>query len=122
MPKCTSCFNEVDGRSAKSCLNCEKPLHEECSIKFGGELFCDVCFTVKDERKNQIDFELPEFVRRSHIETYRACPQKFYQEVIKGNEMPDNEYTRVGSDVHEVIEEIIEKGISYEEALQVNDE
>lgn len=109
MAQCKSCFTPVDGRSVATCSECNSPLHKDCTINFGGVVFCDVCFTVAEEKpKSKFgDFKLPDFIRRTHIETYRSCPQKFYQEVIMGNEMPPNEYTQVGSDLHELFEQAI---------------
>jgi hypothetical protein len=109
MGQCKNCFTPVDGRSSVKCSECTQPLHKECAISFGGALFCDVCFTVREEKpKSKFgEFTLPEHIRRTHIETYRSCPYKFYLEVLKDNPMPPNEYTQVGQDVHEVIEKYI---------------
>jgi len=113
---CKSCFTPVDGRSAVSCSECQALLHKECAIKVDSTFSCDVCFTVATEKpKSKFgEFTLPEHVRRTHIETYRNCPYKFYLEVIKGNEMPPNEYTQVGSDLHILFEEAIANYISIE--------
>lgn len=103
---CKSCFTSVDKRSAVKCTECSSLIHKECVITFGGASLCDVCFTVQEEKpKSKFgDFELPEFIRRTYIETYRKCPYKFYQEVIQGHKMPPNCYTQVGSDLHELFE------------------
>ena len=42
---------------------------------------------------------IPDVIRRSHIETYRSCPYKFYMEVIKGMEQGDTIYTKMGTDL-----------------------
>lgn len=111
MAQCKSCFTVIDGRSVATCSECNSPLHKDCVINFGGVVFCDVCFTVGKEKPKQKygEFALPEFIRRTHIETYRSCAYKFYQEVILGNEMPPNEYTQVGSDLHELFERAIKE-------------
>lgn len=107
MATCTTCFTEVDGRSAQKCSDCNRELHAECAIEFDGATFCDVCFTVKSAEPKDIfgEVTLPEVIRRTHIETYRTCPFKFYNEVLKDNPMPNNIYTLVGSDLHELFEE-----------------
>jgi CRISPR/Cas system-associated exonuclease Cas4 (RecB family) len=119
MATCKSCFGQIDGRSVKTCSECDGTLHKDCVITFGGVHLCDVCFTVAEEKSNSSqlgEFELPDQIRRTHIETYRSCPHKFYLEVIKGNKMPQNEYTQVGSDVHEVIEAELHEGIGLSQA------
>ena len=124
MAQCKTCFTHVDGRKAIRCATCNGVLHEGCAISFGGADLCDVCFTVAEEepKSKYGDFELPAFVRRTHIETYRSCPYKFYQEVIKGNAMPPNEYTQVGIDVHNLIEKAITDGLPYEDCMAMIDE
>lgn len=119
---CKSCQVEIGDSAFVSCETCEAPMHEDCVISFGGASLCDICFTIAEETPNKFgDFELPEFVRRTHIETYRACPYKFYQEVIKGHEMPPNEYTQVGSDVHEIIEKaLVDRAYTIDDALHDN--
>lgn len=119
MAQCKQCFGSIDGRTTPiTCAECNTPMHKDCAISYGGASFCDVCFTVAQQKpKNPFtDFELPEFVRRTHIETYKACEYKFYQEVIKGHEMPPNEYTQVGQDVHNIIEDAIKNELSYADA------
>lgn len=118
MAQCKSCFLEVEKRQSDTCEECNATLHKECVINFGGVSLCDVCFTVAEETpKSKFgEFELPLFIRRTHIETYRSCPYKFYQEVIKGNAMPANEYTQVGQDVHEAIELVLRDGMREEDA------
>jgi len=96
-------------------------MHKDCTINYGGADYCDVCFTVAQEKPKSKygEFELPEFIRRTHIETYRDCAYKFYQEVINGHTMPQNEYTQVGSDVHEIIEDALKGKIGYAEAMSM---
>ncbi len=103
---CTSCFKPIkDGRSAIRCSVCNKPLHKECVIK---EViyYCDNCYTVKEEEKNTptSNIIIPDVIRRSHIETYRSCPYKFYLEIIKGLPIPPTIYTQLGIDLHELFD------------------
>lgn len=113
MTNCKSCFLPIDGQKA-TCSECKASLHVGCVINTGGVSLCDVCFTVTTEKpKSKFgEFELPDSIRRTHIETYRKCPYKFYLEVIKGNEQPPNEYTQVGSDLHELFEEAVKNPLA----------
>ena len=62
--------------------------------------------------KKELDFKIPEVIRRSYIETYKQCPYKFYQSVIKGNEMPFSIYIILGIDLHDLFDKA-EKDFSY---------
>lgn len=106
MKECKNCFTTVDLRSAVKCSICNSLLHKDCAIKKDGTFFCDVCYTDKKDKPSysNIDFKIPEVIRRSHIETYLACPYKFYMEVIKGIKQPDTIYTLLGRDLHEQFE------------------
>lgn len=105
---CTNCFQPIsDGRKAVRCTTCNKPLHKECAINENNNIYCDVCYTIKTEENNQsanTDIIIPDVIRRSHIETYRACPYKFYLEVIKGITPPPTIYTQLGIDLHELFD------------------
>lgn len=105
---CNNCQTHIkDLRKAVNCSSCNKPLHKECAIKDGGTFFCDVCYTVKGETQfEQITKELviPDVIRRSYIQTYKDCPYKFYMEVIKGIQEPQNIYAKLGNDLHELFE------------------
>ncbi len=105
---CTNCFQSIrDGRKAVRCTTCNKPLHKECAINENNNIYCDVCYTVKTEENNQsanTDIIIPDVIRRTHIETYRACPYKFYLEVIKGIPIPPTIYTQIGIDLHELFD------------------
>lgn len=107
---CKSCQAKLDMRSAVQCSKCEGKMHSDCVIRYGGAVLCDICFSVEQEEPESKfgDFVMPEFIRRTHIETYRTCPYKFYLEVLKDNPMPPNCYTQVGSDLHELFEEVLE--------------
>lgn len=106
---CPNCFAPVDGRSSVECNECHAYMHKECAIAIDGVLYCDTCFVVATEKpKSKFgEFTLPDQIRRTYIETYRKCPYKFYLEVLKGHTMPANEYTQIGSDLHELFEDAI---------------
>lgn len=105
---CKSCnFPIGEKDSKKACSVCNGTTHSFCLITEDGIEYCDHCFILKDQEKDKVTFDVPEEVRRTHIETYRSCPRKFYLEVIQDNKMPDNPYTRVGSDLHELFEKAI---------------
>jgi RecB family exonuclease len=55
----------------------------------------------KSEEKEIV---LPDVIRRSYIDTYEACPYKFYLEVVKRLEPPETIYTALGSDLHELFD------------------
>lgn len=66
-----------------------------------------MCYVNGVEEKRPYEFEVPTEIRRTHIETYRKCPNKFKLEVLEGNEQPPRTYTQVGIDLHEVFEKAV---------------
>ena len=107
MTWCKNCFGSVDMRRDTKCATCNSPLHKECAIKEDGASFCDVCYTVKEETKEKVNFEIPDVIRRTYIETYRTCPHKFFKEVIEGHTTPPTCYTQIGVDLHKLFEKAI---------------
>lgn len=102
---CANCFSPIaDRRKETRCSSCSKPLHKDCAINDGGT-FCDVCYTVREEEPMaHIEFEMPESIRRSYIETYEECPYKFLKQVIEKNEAKPTCYTQVGIDLHQLFD------------------
>lgn len=102
---CNSCFTQVT-EPFITCDVCGKGLHVECAINDNGTSYCDTCYLEKDVNKQVESYtgKVPEVIRRSYIEVYKACPHKFYMSVIKGNEMPENIYTKLGIDLHDMFE------------------
>lgn len=105
MAQCKNCFSLT--REQTTCAQCESPLHKDCAIKEDGAFFCDLCYTLKEEQPKVIEWELPEHIRRTYIETYRSCPFKFLKEVLEGNQQPATCYTQIGIDLHELFEKAI---------------
>ena len=108
MEKCIDCGEEITIMNKAMCVKCEKIICETCAL--GGKFKCKEC-----NGENTSKFNL-DFIRRSHIETYKSCPYAFYLEVIKGMEVPMNIYAQVGIDLHDAYDlhqkgEIDEQGV-----------
>lgn len=105
---CKNCFNEIiDARKEVKCTICNSHLHKDCSIKEDNKFFCDNCYTVKlEDKPNDLNYEVPEIIRRSYIETYKSCPYKFLLEIIKGIKDEDDNsiYAKIGIDLHKLFE------------------
>lgn len=104
METCKNCFSPIeDMRKETHCQTCNATLHRGCAINDGGT-FCDVCYTVKEEDVIKADTSIiiPDVIRRSYIELYRACPYAFYLEVIKGIASTQSCFATLGSDLHEL--------------------
>ena len=101
MECCKNCNTDMITQEVY-CKSCGKPLHNECAIKDGGTFSCDVCYTLGCEKsaEEKTTFVVPPIIRRSYIELYKACPFKFYNEVIKGITQPHNIYAQLGIDLH----------------------
>ena len=99
-----------------ACSACDKPLHSHCRIKEDDTFYCDTCYTEKDIKREVIEFEIPEVIRRTYIETYRSCPHKFLQEVINGNHQGATCYTQIGIDLHDLFEKgLVERHYTIEQ-------
>lgn len=106
--ECRNCFLHIeDMRKETKCSICNSPIHKDCAIKENNTFFCDVCYTVKSEDTIKISDSIiiPDTIRRSYIETYKACPYKFYLEVIKGIEEKESTiYAQIGIDLHNLFD------------------
>lgn len=104
--QCRNCLLQIDdARKEVKCCVCNSPLHRDCSIKENNKHYCDMCFTLKQEEKPIISFDIPDVIRRSYIEDYKSCPYKFYLTVIKGiTDKSETIYNRLGIDLHELFE------------------
>ena len=100
--KCNSCLFPISEKDKKvECGSCGKHTHSFCLLPKGDLMVCDVCLNKPVEKTI---LQLPEKIRRTYIELYRACPNKFKLEVIEGNKQPPRPYTQVGIDLHEIFE------------------
>lgn len=88
-------------------MMCEGALHKDCAIKEDGKHYCDGCYTIMLQTPKKVEYEIPEHIRRTYIETYRTCPYKFLKEVLEGNAQPPTCYTQVGIDLHELFEKAL---------------
>ncbi len=104
MTSCKNCSSPVDEKEQIHCTTCNATLHKECAIKEDGNFYCDVCYTVKGEEKQEYNVEVPEVIRRSYIELYRTCPYAFYLNVIKGLDTTISSYAQIGIDLHTLFE------------------
>lgn|GEM_PF-3125301 len=96
---CINCFLDIeDMRKETRCTTCNKPIHKDCAIKG----FCDTCYTASKKPTTLPVEKIPDVIRRSHIETYRTCPFKFYMQVFKGIKEEMNPYQQIGIDLHEI--------------------
>lgn len=108
--KCNSCFSPVKEEQERAyCGVCKKVLHKECSVNEEGKTYCDRCYSDKDTVTEKID--VPDILRRSYIQTYKDCPYKFYNQVIKGIEGEMPIHAQVGIDLHDLFEQVSKKEI-----------
>jgi hypothetical protein len=105
---CKSCnFPINEGETVKECEQCGGTTHSFCLLNNDGVRVCDVCMMTSAEKPKRADFVLPDHIRRTYIETYRKCPNKFKLEVLDGHKSPPNKYTQVGIDLHELFEKAV---------------
>lgn len=105
---CINCFGDIpDLRKETKCTQCNSPIHKDCAIIEDSLSYCDTCYTSKDSAPKVVEWVLPEYIRRTYIETYRSCPHKFFLEVLKGHEAPPTCYTQIGIDLHELFDKAI---------------
>lgn len=108
MDYCNSCSFPISADESKRvCDKCKKVTHSFCTIAGENERLCDPCYNESVENSNQSKYTLPEVIRRTYIELYRKCPNKFKWEVLEENPQPDNPYTRVGIELHDLFEKAI---------------
>lgn len=98
---CKQCGTKLDWSNSTLCCKCGVPLCEDCALK--NNYKCEKC---SDKAK----IVLPDVIRRSHIEDYKACPYYFKLEVIDGHEPSQHVLARLGSDLHELYEKV-QKGV-----------
>lgn len=79
-------------------------MHVTCSTNVNNHFYCDHCMLSVKKTADTAELVLPDEIRRSHLELYRSCPYSFFLEVIKGLGNVETIYTRLGQDVHTIIE------------------
>lgn len=116
---CANCFVDMKNQKGVACAFCGKVMHRKCSNKKDDQYCCDTC-KLEKPKETRKQFEMPKLVRRSHIETYKSCPFKFYMEVVKGIEQGDTIYTQLGTDMHELFEKGV-LNVDYHKEKMSND-
>lgn len=107
---CKQCGTKLNWSNATLCIKCGVPLCEECSQK--NNYKCQKC---ADKQK----IKIPEVIRRSHIEDYKACPYYFKLEVIDGHEPKQHVLARLGTELHQLYEDV-QKGLARPELAYLN--
>lgn len=97
MNKCKDCGAELTWENSALCTKCKAMICVDCSIK--NKYKCNKC-------SEGTQIKLPDSIRRSHIEDYKACPFAFKLNVIDGIEKPQNPLAHLGSDLHDLYEKV----------------
>ena len=97
MSTCVMCKTELTWENKTLCVKCGAEICDKCSQE--NQFKCDKC---ADKKK----LKIPEVIRRSSIEDYKACPYYFKLHVIDGNEPRQHVLARLGSDLHDLYEHI----------------
>lgn len=95
--ECIQCKTELTWENSTLCTKCGVPLCDICSSR--NKFKCEKC---SDKQK----IAIPNVIRRSSIEDYKSCPYYFKLHVIDGNEPKQNVLARLGSDLHDLYENI----------------
>lgn len=106
MSNCMNCNTILNWENKTLCVKCGVEICEECSVK--NKFKCDKC---SDKAK----LKIPNVIRRSSIEDYKSCPYYFKLHVIDGNEPEQNVLARLGSDLHDLYEQVQRGNIEIEQ-------
>ena len=101
---CKNCSLTIVGMWV-NCSICQSRMHKKCAIKENDKYYCDLCYiNKKDDNKTHIEQSIKDLtvIRRSHIETYKACPYQFYLEVIAEVDSITSSHAQIGIDLHEL--------------------
>lgn len=106
MKICKSCWGEITPPQLELiCNDCGASLHKKCAVVREGKAYCDTCYLDKSDKvESTVNYDVPEIIRRSYIQTYKDCPYQFYKEVIEGVEVNMGVHAQVGIDFHELAE------------------
>lgn len=110
---CKDCGKELNWENQCMCTKCKALICDECSVK--NRFKCSKC-------AEGTVIQLPESIRRSHIEDYKACPFAFKLNVIDGIEKPQNPLAHLGSDLHDLYEKVQTGDISVDDLEKETDE
>lgn len=97
METCKQCGTELTFMNKTMCVKCGVLICDDCSIT--NKYKCNKC---ADKQK----LKIPDVIRRSSIEDYKSCPYYFKLHIIDGNEPKQNVLARLGSDLHDMYEQI----------------
>ena len=100
------CGTELTWENTLVCVKCGMEICEDCGIP--NKYKCEKC---ADKSK----IKIPDVIRRSSIEDYKSCPYYFKLHVIDGNQPKQNIMARLGSDLHDMYENIQRGEISVDE-------
>ena len=100
------CGTELTWENTLVCVKCGIEICEDCGIP--NKFKCEKC---ADKSK----IKIPDVIRRSSIEDYKSCPYYFKLHVIDGNQPKQNIMARLGSDLHDMYENIQRGEISVDE-------
>ena len=106
MSNCINCNATLTWENKTLCVKCGVEICEDCSVR--NKFKCDKCF---DKSK----IKIPDVIRRSSIEDYKSCPYYFKLHVIDGNEPDQNVLARLGSDLHDLYEQVQRNDVSVDE-------
>ena len=106
MSNCINCNEALTWENKTLCVKCGVEICENCSVK--NKFKCDKCL---DKTK----IKIPDVIRRSSIEDYKSCPYYFKLHVIDGNEPDQNVLARLGSDLHDLYEQVQRNEVPVEE-------
>ena len=100
------CGTELTWENTLVCVKCGIEICEDCGIP--NKFKCEKC---ADKSK----IKIPDVIRRSSIEDYKSCPYYFKLHVIDGNQPKQNIMARLGSDLHDMYENIQRGEVSVDE-------
>jgi RecB family exonuclease len=118
MATCNNCYSPIESKG-KKCTECFGDLHADCANHTDDGILCDGCVaervTILNKGITKHDIEIPEVIRRSHIEEYRKCGYSLFlslkEGVLKHNNEgdddgeDDNSYNKIGKDLHNMFDE-----------------
>lgn len=102
MSLCVMCKTSLTWENKTLCVKCGTEICDSCSQI--NKYKCEKC---SDKAK----IKIPDIIRRSSIEDYKSCPFYFKLHVIDGHEPKQHVLARLGSDLHDLYEQLQRKEI-----------